>query len=331
VYQFSGLGSPVISLGGSQAWDHPGIPDSARKVLLPIARRKEFANLSASFARHRFRTSAALTIGASYEWRDFRTLPDAPLSRFAPADRATIGSSFTYPSFFASAGFSNARVPYLALGPEDGISVAATIRQRWRSDNASATRATSMVGAMSGYRAFDFGGRIHHLLAARVAAATEDATSASEFSAGGGSGSVVQLAPGITFGDGRRTFFVRGFEGGVLAGSRALGGNVEYRAPLGLPARGLGKLPVFFQRVSAVFFADAASAWCPTGGNTSPICPRKTVQEWIGSAGAELHFDMATQYDAPYRFRLGVATPTSGRKYFGKSNAAAYFTVGLPF
>ena len=330
-YQFAGFGTPVFTLGMSGMWDHPGIPDSARKVLLPIARHKQFANLSASFVRRRFRTFASLTVGGNYEWRDFRTLDDAPLSRFAPADRATLAKSFTYPSFFVAAGFSNARQPYLALGPEDGFSISATARQRWRSDAASATRATSVVGSLTGYRGFDFGGRIHHLLAVRVAAATEDAISASEFTAGGGSGSVVQLAPGVTIGDGRRTFFVRGFEGGARGGSRALGGNAEWRAPIALPARGLGALPVYFQRLSAVFFADAATAWCPAGVAGSPICSKPTPQEWIGSAGAELHLDTALQYDAPYRFRLGYAVPVIGSKYTRHSSGSVYFTVGLPF
>ena len=330
-YQFAGFGTPVFTLGMSGVWDHPGIPDSARKVLLPIARQKQFANLSASFVRRRFRTFASLTLGGSYEWRDFRALDDAPLSRFAPADRATLAKTFTYPSFFVSAGFTNARQPYLALGPEDGFSISATARQRWRSGDASVTRATSLVGSLTGYRGFDFGGRIHHLVAVRVAAATEDAISASGFTAGGGSGSVVELAPGVTIGDGRRTFFVRGFEGGTLGGSRALGGNVEWRAPIALPARGLGALPVYFQRLSAVFFADAATAWCPAGVTGSPICPKATPQDWIGSAGAELHLDTALQYDTPYRFRLGYAAPVVGSKYTRHPSGSVYFTVGLPF
>jgi len=330
-YRFSGLGNPVITIGTSGIWDHPGIPDSARKVLLPIGRRKQVADLSASFVRRRFRTFLSFTVGGSYEWRDFRTLADAPLSRFSPADRVVIGQRFTYPSFFVAAGFSNARQPALALGPENGFILATMVRQRWRSDVADATRATSVVGTIAGYRGFDFGGRIHHLLALRFATANEDATSGSEFTAGGGSGNIVQLAPGVTVGDGRRMFFVRGFEGGTLGGSRAMGMNAEWRAPLALPARGVWALPVYFQRLSTVLFADGATAWCPAARTGSPICPKATPMEWIGSAGAELHLDTALQYDAPYRFRLGYAVPTVGSKFAKRASGTVYVSAGLPF
>lgn len=330
-YSFAGLGNPVISLGASQVWDHPGIPDSARKVLLPIERRKYFADLSATFQRRRYRNSTVLTVGTSYEWRDFRTLSEAPASRFSPADRVALAKSYTYPSFFAGVGFSNARVPYLALGPEDGFTANASVRQRWRSDAASTTRATTIIGNITGYRGFDFGGRMHHLLAIRAAAGTTDITSASELTVGGNSGSIFNLGPGINIGDGRRTFFVRGFEGGTLGGSRAMSGNIEWRAPISLPASGLWALPVYFQRLSAVLFSDAATAWCDAGANTSPICPKATTQEWISNVGAELHLDTALQYDSPYRFRLGYAYPTVGWKHAPSKNGNVYFTVGLPF
>ena len=330
-YSFAGLGQPVIGVGLSQAWDHPGVPDSARKVLLAVARQRRFANLSTSFVRRRVSSSLALTIGGSYEWRAFRALDEYPFSRFSPADRTTLGKRYTYPSFVVGAGYSNARQPYLALGPENGFTASVALRQRWRSDLPSATRANSMVGTVTGYRAFDFGGRFHHLLAARFAVARADLVSATDFTAGGNSGGTMQLVPGVSIGDGRRTFFVRGFEVDALTGSDAMGTNIEYRLPIALPARGLWNFPVYFQRVSAVFFADAATAYCRAGAANSPICFKPTAREWIGSSGAELHFDTALQYDSPYRFRLGVAVPTQGRRYFGASGVAAYFTVGLPF
>lgn len=330
-YQWSGLGNPVVTLGGSQVWDHPLLADSARKAVLAVGRRKVFADGALTFIRRRYRTFSSFSVGGAYEWRDFRELDDAPWSRFRAADRALLGKAYTYPSYFVSAGFSNARQPALALGPEDGIAISGAVRQRWRADLADATRATSMVGVMTLYRGVDLGGPIHHLITARVAAATQDATSATEFEAGGGSGSVVELAPGVTIGEGRRTFFVRGFEGGTLTGDRALGGNVEWRAPVALPARGLGALPVYFQRLSAVAFVDAATAWCADGSAASPICPKVTSRQWMSSAGVEIHLDAALQYDSPYRFRAGYAIPTSQRVLAQNPNGRAYFTVGVPF
>ncbi|MDA1080667.1 MAG: hypothetical protein O2973_03165 [Gemmatimonadetes bacterium] len=330
-YDFAGLGTLVISFAVSQAWDHPGVVDSARTVVLPIERRRQFATIATTFNRRRVRNASALTVGGTYEWRDFRALDDVPFSLLHPSDRASLAKVYTYNSAFASVAFTNARHPYLALGPENGFSANATVRQRWRTGAASETRATSVIGSLSAYRGIDFGGRMHHLIAVRVAGATVNTTSATDFSAGGGSGSIVQVAPGVNIGEGRRTFFVRGFAPESQTGSRALGANVEYRIPIALPVRGLGALPVYFQRLSAAVFADGATAWCPTGSTASPICRTATPREWMGSAGAELHLDAAVQYDSPYRLRVGLAVPTVGRRFFGSSSVATYVTVGLPF
>lgn len=326
-YSYAGLTRPVVHLGGEEVWDHFNLADSAGAFIGTLQRRKIFATAALTFSRPRIRQGMALSVGASLEWRDFATDP-APL--FAQLD-PSLKKRYTFPSPFVSVAYSNARQPALALGPENGISFSATARQRWRSDNGYGSNTASVIGSLAVYRGFDFGGRIHHLFAARVAAATASVNHASDFGAGGGSGGFVQLAPGLTFGDGRRTFFVRGFPSGAQYGSNATGWNIEYRLPLALPAKGLGTTPVYFQRLSAAVFTDAAAAWCPSGAAGSPICPRATPREVMSSVGAELHLDAAFQYDSPYRIRLGVATPTSGKKYFGKSSVTSYITVGLPF
>ena len=51
----------------------------------------------------------------------------------------------------------------------------------------------------------------------------------------------------------------------------------------------------------------------------------------MSSVGVELNVDTATDYDLPYRLRLGAATPVLGRTYFGKNNLSVYFAVGLSF
>ncbi len=326
-YSYAGLGRPVVHLGGEEVWDHFALTDSGGRNVGTLQRRKIFASTALTFSRPRIRQGMALSVGASLEWRDFATDPAPLFARLDP----TLKKRYTYPSPFVSVAYSNARQPALALGPENGISFSATVRQRWRSDNGYGSNTASVIGSLAAYRGLDFGGRIHHLVAARVAAANASQNHASDFGAGGGSGGFVQLVPGLTVGEGRRTFFVRGFPSGAQYGSRALGGNVEYRLPLGLPAKGLGPTPLYFQRLSAAVFADGAAAWCPSGARGSPICPRATPREWMSSVGAELHLDAAVQYDSPYRLRVGVATPTSGKKYFGKSNVTGYITVGLPF
>jgi hypothetical protein len=253
-----------------------------------------------------------------------------PIGNFPQSVRQSLASSFTYPSFTLGAAFSNARQPALALGPENGFVVSASVRQRWRSDNPDGTRATGVTGSVTGYRGFDFGGVAHHLLAVRVVGARQDITSATEYDVGGNSGTLVQVIPGITFGDGRRTFFVRGFDPGTLTGNNAVGMNAEYRFPFTNIARGLGALPVYFQRVTGVLFADAGTAWCSSASNTSPICGSVTARTWLSSVGGEVHLDATPQYDATYRVRFGVAVPVSSAS-LAPMRATTYLTLGLPF
>ena len=331
-YTYAGLGNPLLGLSGVEEWDH--IPftlvDSARNPVGTgiLTRRKRFASASATLLRPRVRTNASLTIGAQMEWRDFGTDPAPLLAQLDPSFRKT----YTYPTLWAGAGWSNVRAPWLAISAEDGIQLSASVAQRWRSDAVSQTRSTSVVGIAAAFKSLDFPGFAHHVLALRAAAAWADANATSEVEAGGVSGSVLTIAPGVTLGEGRRTFPVRGFAAGAQFGIRALGASVEYRAPLALPASGLGKLPLFFQKVNLTLFGDAAAAWCPSGLTASVICSTQgSPRTWMASAGAELHLDASYLYDFPYRFRLGAAAPVAGRSYFGKNSVAVYFAVGVPF
>ena len=91
-------------------------------------------------------------------------------------------------------------------------------------------------------------------------------------------------------------------------------------------------LPLFFQRLSGVLFSDAATSWCPSGITGSSVCSAAGIPtDWMANAGAELHLDAAYDYDTPYRFRLGVAAPIAGRKYFGANSATVFVAIGLPF
>jgi hemolysin activation/secretion protein len=135
----------------------------------------------------------------------------------------------------------------------------------------------------------------------------------------------------VTLGDPQRTFYARGFPAAVKQGTVALAGSVEYRAPLVLPSTGVLMLPIFLQRISAVAFGDMATAWCPYGIPGSAVCPSYQQLGFVASAGAELRLDAAYEYDVPYNFRLGIATPVAEAQYFGGGKVVVYFAVGLAF
>ncbi|HVT39397.1 MAG TPA: hypothetical protein VHE78_10150 [Gemmatimonadaceae bacterium] len=334
-YEYTGLGNPVFAVGGIQEWDHAGnitrISGRDTVVVGTLRRRRRFLNVQFTQLRPRVRTNASVSLGGEVEFADYRSDPAPLFDGLRAASRSRFAAR-AYPSIFASGAWSNAQRPTLAISPENGIHVSLTARRRWRADSASSTGSNSVIGTAAAYNALDLPGFAHHVLAVRAAAGWADAKATNEFDAGGVSGGQFTVAPGVALGNGRRTFPVRGFDASSQQGIRALAGSVEYRAPLFLPSSGLGSLPLFVQRVSAVAFADAATSWCPGGIAGSTVCPSAgTAREWMASAGAELQLEAAYSYDVPYRFRIGAAVPVAGRKYFGTRNVAVYFAVGLAF
>ncbi|MDQ8154824.1 MAG: hypothetical protein P3B98_09180, partial [Gemmatimonadota bacterium] len=331
-YRYAGFGLPLVNVTARQSWDHSDLVDSTRATVGVLGRRRRFAGASLTVVRQRVRQVASFSAGGELELRDFVTDPAPLRDRLgSPLYRQTL----RYPSFSATAAWANTKSPILAFGPEDGVSVAAGARWRWRSDDAAATRSEMYVGAVALYKSLGiFPGAAHHVLAVRGAAAVTDDRTNTELEAGGVSGASAELAPGLLVGDVRRNFFVRGFAPGAQLGTRATGGSAEWRAPLAMPGWGRGVVPFFAQRVSATLFADAASAWCPAGARKNTVaCPAgETTRAWLASVGGELSLDAAVlNYDTPYRLRFGYARPVQGREFSGSPNGSTYFSLGLSF
>ncbi len=330
-YQFAGFGNPILGVTTQEDWEHGNITSTTGSGpavdVGTLARRRLIVDAALTMLRPRVNTNSYFSLGVESEWDDYRTNPGFLLSQIDSA----YSKLYTYPAVFVNVGWSNARQPDLALSREDGITIAASAKHRWLADDPTSTQSTTVLGAVAGYKSIDFSGFSHHVVALRLAAGWESKNSGDALDAGGISGSTLSIAPGVTVGDPQRTFFVRGFPAGVQQGTAALGGNLEYRAPVVLPSMGLFMLPVFLQRVSAVAFGDMATAWCPYGISGSLVCPRYEALSFMASAGAELHVDAAYEYDVPYTFRVGVATPVAGPQFFGGGKVAVYFALGLAF
>lgn len=331
VYRYSGFGLPIVDLSATQEWDHSPLVDSTRAQVGTLSRRRRFVGGSLTFVRQRVRNVASLSGSAQLELRDFSTDPAALINALgSPLFLQTL----KYPTFSLSAGWGNTRTPILSLGPEDGIHVAGSARWRWRTDDAANTRSATYLGALGLFKSIGFmPGRTHHVLALHGVAGVADDKTNTELQAGGVSGTSVELAPGLTVGDVRRNFFVRGFAPGAQQGIRALGGSAEYHAPLRVPAWGTGFWPFFAQRTSVTLFGDAGAAWCPAGSARGIGCVSgATPREWMTSVGGELRLDAAVlSYDTPYRLRLGFARPVFGRAYADYPNGSLYFSLGASF
>ncbi len=328
-YQYAGLGNPVLGVTTEEDWEHATIAgNNGTQVGAGIlARRRRIIDIALTGLRPRVMTNSYLSVGVETEWRDYRTDPSALLAQLD----TSFAKVYAYPALLLVAGWGNARQPVLAISPEDGVQLTVSAKERWLADDPTSTRSSSVIGTMSAYKSLDFPGFAHHVIAFRAAAGWEDNKAADELDAGGVSGTTLSIAPGVIVGDPQRTFFARGFPAAVQEGTRALAATLEYRMPLVIPVAGLKMLPVFLQRVSAIAFADAASAWCPSGVANASLCSNGMIRDWMASAGAELHVDAALKYDVPYTFRFGIATPVVGREYFGGANVAVYFALGLAF
>jgi hypothetical protein len=334
-YRYAGFGLPILDVTATQDWSYRGhifSREPNRAVIGEVRRRVRDGDLLATWIRQRYRRAFSLTGGVGVEHRDHVTLPDglAPL-----VDTAGALGSPTFPRLLLSAGFANYQRPPFSISPEDGVSISVTVRDRLRSgEPGNGSYTLSTVGVAQAFKSLDLPGFAHHVAALRVAGGWADERSNGYYEVGGISGGTIALIPGYAVGEGRRTFFVRGFAPNTLAGTRALAASAEYRIPLLLTGRGIGWMPFFLDRSSINAFWDFGTAWCPTARAGREVCvdPVLTQHFRIASAGAELNFNLGVlSWDQPYRFRLGLAAPTLNRAFFGRPSVQMYFTVGASF
>lgn len=328
-YEYRGIGFPVLDAGGEEYWTHQPLANVEGQTVGELVHRTVTASIAETLLWPRARTNTSWSVGADLEARTYSTDPGPLIDAIDP-----FYSSHPYfPSVYTTIGWSNATTPDLSISPENGVTLATTLRQRWQ-QAASATTERSMVTVADVYRALGlFNGFAHDVLAAQVALGLENDGAISTFTAGGRSGQAVQIVPGVTVGDEPRVFSVRGFPSGAANGTRAMAGSLEYRLPLFAPGRGLHLLPFFLGKTSLTVFGDGAEAWCPVHLGVLPgVCDAQDAERrLLSSVGAELNFDTSLQYDVPYRLRLGMAVPTSNGAAYGASPVDFYVTFGLPF
>ena len=338
-YSYAGLGLPIIDASFSQDWSLSALVSdntTQQNIIGEIRRRTEDGQLLGSWIRQRVRSALSFTTGAGVEQYSFASAPGGLIPSVD-----TVGTFDTrwYPRLIAAARYARTRTAPYSISPEDGFTVAATARERWRTDNAKGSASLSLVGVATGYKSLNLPGFAHHVLALRAAAGARDARSTGYLEVGGTSGTPVEIIAGYTVGEGRRDFGVRGFEGGSLLGTRAVAGSAEYRIPLVKPGRGVGPLPVFFERSSLTLFGDYGSAWCATV-TSNLVCTPNVVSRYdlathraLASVGAELNVNAAVlSWDDPYRFRLGIAHPVRDDGLFERARTVSmYFAAGLAF
>jgi len=279
-----------------------------------------------TFIRPRFRNYSLLSFGGEIESIDYSTRPDTLLRHLSPFFSGTR----TYPAVIATFGWANAQRPALSISPEDGVSLTVTGRARWQNGSMGSS-SQSVVGVGTAFKSLDLPGFAHHVLALRAAGGLTDQNSPNRFSAGGTSGTQLEVYPGYYLGDQRRTFGVRGYPAGVEGGIRAYSAALEYRAPLFAPSRGFRFIPVFIDRAALTVFGETGRAYCPSEAPNGVCRAQDVGNPAMTSAGAELNFDTGLLLDVQARFRIGIAFPLVNRTVLGAGRAQAYGTFGASF
>jgi len=331
-YRYAGLGLPLIDLNATQDFSHDaifsGTPGNFTNVGNFIERDR-IVSVSATFIRPRFRSYSLASIGGEIENFSYSTKPDTLLPHLS----SFYSTSPSFPAIVASVSWSNAQRPGLSISAEDGISASVRGRQRWQS-GISGTSTRSVVGVTTLYKSLDLPGFAHHVLALRGAGGLSDERSPDRFTAGGISGTSLEVFPGVPLGERRRTFGVRGYPASAEGGIRAYSAALEYRAPLGAPSRGFRFIPIFIDKTSLTLFGETGRAFCTasaSGSGTGVCRASDAANPAMTSAGAELNIDSGLQLDVAARIRLGVAFPLQNRALLRAPRAQLYGTFGASF
>lgn len=325
-YTYAGLGNPSLAFGLSRDWAHARVV-SGGDFLGTLALRSDVVSATLVASRPRVRRSTYFVLGGEVGFERYRTYPWNLLSRFSdPAFQEL----HVLPRAVTAVGVSTLQRPGLSVSTEDGVALNAVHRARFREDLADGF-ANEVILTANAAKSIPLPGFARHVVAARAAFGMVDEDSRAGIGIGGVSGSSIELLPGLSVGGSARTFFIRGFEGGVQSGVRAATASAEYRAPLFRVGRGLGFVPAFLQKTSALAFADAGAAWCDRAVTGSPVCEDPIAPRTVlASVGGELTIDAALLQESLYRFRIGVARPVRGTAFAAQS-VTYYFTLGNTF
>ena len=337
-YSYAGLGLPIVDAFLSQDWTLTGVVRDRgvpARVLGEVRRRIIDGEVDASWIRQRYRSALAFTVGSGAEQYTYVGVPSGTI---ALVDTTGIFKMRYYPRVLAAARYARTQAAPYSISPEDGFTVAATVRERWRTDVAGSS-SSSVVGAATAYKSLNLPGFAHHVLALRGVGGARDDRATGYLEVGGTSGTPVEIIAGYTVGEGRKDFGVRGFVPSSLVGTRAYAWSAEYRLPLVRAGRGLSILPLFVDRSSLTLFRDVGSAWCPYV-MSGLVCTQSVDSQFhltrhrqISSYGAELNINAAIlSWDAPYRFRFGVAHPDRDEGLIEAAKKwSVYFASGLSF
>ena len=319
-YSYYGLGNPVLGLSTGQSHDASSrsIPvlvseDETREYFL--LERERWARFSASFQRRRYRTVTGFSVSGSLI-RENLTLQDLQGSAGPQLSRPAPRTTFLQGRFTLSA--SNVQRRALSISREDGVSAWLSGRmrrvmglQRALRNLVNADRGFGeLTGELAAYKGLRAWGFANHVLALRASGGLGLGPGANQFhfDVGGAEGTPEGVSGFALFGGSSRLFPVRGYGTNKRFGQVAFSTSAEYRFPIALVDRGVGPLPLFFDRFHGSVFFDAGNAWGPLLGEETVNYhnPRRSM---LMSVGAEASVIVVPVYQGGLTVRFGGGLP----------------------
>ncbi len=233
-----------------------------------------------SFSIFEYRSTDRISL--AYTWEGLSAITELPDYIISPETGTFSGPRVGW-------SYSSARKYGLSVSPEDGRSISVEyefLHEAYGSD----FNIRKIIADYREYLGLPFD---NHILALRLTggAAFGELLRRRAFRLGGYSGSETLL--GIDDID----FYLRGYPADIFRGQRICLTSLEYRLPLWIPERGLGTLPVFFDKLHFRLFADWGNAWDVT----------TDLSDFKTGVGTEILVDLTLGYHLPLSGRLGWA------------------------
>ncbi len=230
-----------------------------------------------------FPLTSDFSIFLNYIIQDRRRLNEFPEGASAPIEEGLF-SGFSTGVFMDTTTFYRE-----SISPVDGAQAAITYTA-FSSLFGADYEVRTLLGAYNHYFGLPF---YNHVLAYRLTGgyAEGDELYLRAFRLGGFTNDQILAQPS------ENSVFLRGYNRASRRSQRVAAGSAEYRFPLWRPQRGISTWPIFLDGFSMLVFGDGGIAWSGDFGN----------EDFLPSAGAELHIRTIFAYYYPVQFRFGGA------------------------
>jgi hypothetical protein len=268
----------------------------------------------------------AVAGGVTVRWRRWRTAIAARVGGVVEHNTVialdSAGPQFVNPTYVGgvlSVAVSHVHRPALAISPEDGATVSATVR--YRQEIGGSRWSTEGRASAAGYVALPPRTFAHVVLAGTVRAGATWGPAAPLYAIGGTSSEPWEIGPGWSVGS-RRSFPLRGYPPNGERFTRATIGILELRVPLWLVGRSWLALPLGVDRISFSAFGEVGGGW-REGEPAAPASYR--------DVGGEAVVDVITGFDVVVRMRAGVAMALADGLGATQGDVRGYFALGTAF